>query len=266
MNTHVRLMLLSSLILATSLMRLGAYPKPVIVFSGYEWFVKYSDYPIGPGPNLWSSENVWIDFQGRLHLRIKRINGVWYCSEVYTVKVLGHGAYIYVLDGSYDLLDEDVVLGLFAYEDNFHEVDIEIARWGNSKEDNLWYTIQPYPYTMGVNQMSYRMGRGFLAIHVIIWARFSVQFRSFIIKSWSYGYVVELHQWNSTRAVSADGARAHINLWLLRGGSIEHDVEIVVRMFKFIPLEELNLSAIDELVYDILRTYMPNSCLYNYSF
>ncbi len=193
MNTHVRLMLLSSLILAMPLMQLGVHSKPIIVFSGYEWFVRDSDYPIGPGPNLWSSENVWINLQGRLHLRIKRINEIWYYSEVYTVKVLGHGAYIYVLDGSYNLLDEDIVLGLFAYKDDFHEVDVEIARWGNSREDNLWYTVQLYLHTRGVNQMSYRMEKEFLAIHVIIWARSFVQFRSFIIKSWPCECIVELH-------------------------------------------------------------------------
>jgi len=59
-----------------------------ISFSGHEWWVKASVGPVGPGPNYFSNstENVLVDEQEQLHLRItqSRVDSqiVWNCAEV----------------------------------------------------------------------------------------------------------------------------------------------------------------------------------------
>ena len=55
-----------------------------ISFSGYDWWVKTSFGLVGPGPNYFSdsTNNVWLDAQGRLHLRITNRSNQWQCAEV----------------------------------------------------------------------------------------------------------------------------------------------------------------------------------------
>src|SRR5512137_2505779 len=59
-------------------------------FSGYTWVVRSSGKG-GPGPNYWDPDNVSVDTNGYLHLRLTHQDGKWYCSEVCTEKRLGFG-------------------------------------------------------------------------------------------------------------------------------------------------------------------------------
>jgi hypothetical protein len=44
------------------------HQSTVITFSGYQWMVKEGT-GLGPGPNNWSANNVWVDANGDLHLQ-----------------------------------------------------------------------------------------------------------------------------------------------------------------------------------------------------
>jgi len=122
-----------------------------ILFSGYKWLVKESNgKQIGPGDNYFSGsgENVYVDKDGKLHLRITNRNDKWLCPEVKLAKSLGRGKYFFYLDPLPQPLDKDVVIGLFFYDredtSNFHkEVDIEISQWGKDTTVNTQYVIQP---------------------------------------------------------------------------------------------------------------------------
>src|SRR5947207_3205361 len=72
--------------------RTSAAPR-ILRWSGYDWIVKDSTGPVGPGPNRFSdsSRNVWVDPSGRLHLRIENRNGRWWCAELWTTTALGYG-------------------------------------------------------------------------------------------------------------------------------------------------------------------------------
>ncbi|MBI3195304.1 MAG: hypothetical protein HYZ34_12690, partial [Ignavibacteriae bacterium] len=87
-------------------------------FSGYDWWVKASVTPIGPGPNYFSDsqENVWVDSLGQLHLRITQRNGRWNCPEVISKSSPGYGRYIFQVTGRLGQLDRNVVLGLFTWD------------------------------------------------------------------------------------------------------------------------------------------------------
>ncbi len=118
----------------------AARPSPVrtIQFSGYDWAVKSSVHRLGPGPNYFSSstDNVWVDSQGRLHLRITYSKGRWYCAEVIGPQSLGRGTYTFTLDSPVDSLDPNVTLALYTWSDdpayNNREIDIEFGRFGNA--------------------------------------------------------------------------------------------------------------------------------------
>src|SRR5690606_12362371 len=70
----------------------------IIKFSGYDWIVRTSDNKkVGPGPNLFSDseDNVWVDNQWRMHLKIVQRGGLSYCAGVILKNSLGHGKYVF---------------------------------------------------------------------------------------------------------------------------------------------------------------------------
>jgi hypothetical protein len=122
-----------------------------ISFSGFKWMTKDSNGKhTGPGNNYFSgtSENVYVDEQGKLHLRLTNRNDKWYCPEVRMLESLGYGRYYFHLEPLPQPLDSDVVIGLFLYDredtSNFHkEIDIEFSTWGRDSSLNSQYVIQP---------------------------------------------------------------------------------------------------------------------------
>ena len=119
-----------------------------IRFSGYDWKVKFGTHE-GPGPNNWSENNVWVDQNGYLHLKLTQQGDRWYCAEVLTQDRLGFGRYQFWVVGRVDRLDPNVVLGLFNYPtpdvgpDGTNEIDIEFAQWGKPEAPIGNYTVWP---------------------------------------------------------------------------------------------------------------------------
>jgi hypothetical protein len=212
-----------------------------ISFAGRTWTVKDSAGAAwGPGPNRFSAstQNVWVDAEGRLHLAITRdADGRWSCAEVIAQQSLGHGTYRFTIDSPLDALDPNVVLGLFTWSDqnaeNHREIDIEFARWGDpGNAFNGWYTVQPY--TVAANQRAWAIGPGWgRTEHRFRWTSRSIDFASSAggtpLQSWSY---------TRRNGVPRPGNETpRINLWLF-GGAAPLDgrpVEIVVAGFVFTP-------------------------------
>ncbi len=123
---------------------------------GFDWWVKDSaGSRVGPGNNYFSqsSDQVWIDSQSRLHLRISNVGGLWQCAEIVTYATPGYGRYIFRGDTAPNSLDANAVLGLFTWADrnedpNHREIDIEWSRWGNPTDlTNSQFVVQPYSPT-----------------------------------------------------------------------------------------------------------------------
>ena len=211
-----------------------------IQFGGYTWSVRSGHG--GPGPNQWEKTNVWLDASTNLHLKISQHDGKWSCAEITMQKRLGFGRYQFQTTGRLDLLDDNVVLGLFNYPtrdvgpDGTHEIDIEFARWGQSKnpmgnftvwpvEKGLKHVTKPFPFSLTGDQTT----------HHFTWSRDQIRFQSLNDHS-------ELAQliYNSpepNRHISQQPMPVHINLWLFRGQAPKNkqEVEVVVRDFKFTP-------------------------------
>src|ERR1017187_5604796 len=115
-----------------------------INFSGYDWSMKTSPGAdqLGPGPNYFSdsTNNVWTDAQGWLHLRITNRSNQWQCAEIVSARTFGYGSYRFQLASPADNIDTNAVLGLFTWSDDpayaDREIDIECSRWSNAADPN----------------------------------------------------------------------------------------------------------------------------------
>lgn len=120
-------------------------------FSGWDWYVKTGPAPLGPGPNLFSdrAEDIFIDGQGYLHMRIAENDGSWYSTEVVSYDTVGYGEYTWVISGDYENIPNNTVLGLFTwntegfFEEANSEVDIEFAKWNDPNAKTLHTSVQP---------------------------------------------------------------------------------------------------------------------------
>lgn len=216
----------------------------IIRFSGYEWRVKSSSDRVGPGPNYFSAtdDNVEVDEQGRLHLRITSSNGKWLCSEVISQQNFGYGTYRFYVDTNTDDLDINAVLGMFTWSDDpaYHhrEIDIEVSRWGKANNENGQFVVQPY--TISQNIVRFQIPSKLSgSTYSFSWTSNRV-----FCQSWR-GHQADPHadtdiirQYEFTRDIPRRGGEnARINLWL-DGGVPPADgkeIQLIITKFEFIP-------------------------------
>ena len=213
-----------------------------INFSGYTWVVKNSGTTkIGPGPNFWTKNNVWVDSNGWLHLRIaKNATGKkWLCAEVQSTQSFGYGKYQWNVEGAIDKLDKNVVLGLFNYSgnDGFDEMDIEFARWGDSLAPNLNYTV--WPAQTGNTNFSYT--KDFSLTGTYTTQRFTRSSNSVVFKSMYGFYNDDTNLYASAtctsppKSISTLSMPVYLNLWLMQGRNPSNGLgeEIIIHNFTY---------------------------------
>ncbi|HVU28447.1 MAG TPA: glycoside hydrolase family 16 protein [Verrucomicrobiae bacterium] len=214
-------------------------------FSGYGWSVRNTTAASGPGPNYFSNStnNVWLDAQGQLHMKITHTNGVWECAEVTSDRSFGYGQYRFTVSAPINNLDPNVVLGLFTYSNdnvyNYREVDVELSRWKNPADANdAQFVIQP----AGAGQkLRFSVPGGVTnSTYSFIWQTNRVDFQSLNGDFTSSPLATNLLKtWTCTLSVPpAGGETVHINLWLFQGTapSNNQEVEVVISNFEFLPL------------------------------
>ena len=214
--------------------------KRIIHFSGYDWEVGSGEFKQGPGPNYFSDseENVWLDRKGRLHLRITHRDGSWYCAKVTLTQSLGYGTYVFHLSDRVDQFDKNVVGGLFTYENDSAEVDIEFSKWNRPENENSQFVIQPgyvsenkFRYTLNQTDKE--------STHWFNWQEDSIVFASY------YGNVpvnnsdkslVQRWVYSGDDNPAEGDERAKMNLWLFRGNPPTEipDNEMIVSKFEFL--------------------------------
>ncbi len=250
MNKLIILWLITTLTLLSPLYIMIANPQAsaatypnTINFSGYTWWIENTNNQlVNPGPNYWSNspQNVWVDTNGYLHLKITYSNGRWYCPEVTCTQTFGYGLYTYYLASRIDNFDKNIVAGLFARIDDTHEVDIEFSKWGLSNYQNSRYAIQPAPYVENQNTHTFNtVLYGDYTTQLFSWQPNSVYFESigghYAPGTEPAGNVIQ--SFLSNRQVSAAGVKAHINLWLYNGLAPSNGapVELIIKSFKYTP-------------------------------
>jgi len=225
------------------------YPGPRwIGFSGYDWWVKASSgtNQLGPGPNYFSdsTNNVWTDAQGWLHLRITNRSNQWQCAEIVSARTFGYGSYRFELGSRVDNLDTNIVLGMFTWSDDpayaDREMDVECSRGFVADTNNSQFTVQPY--NASGHYSRYRVPTGLAdSTHLFTWQSNLISYQS---QSGSYSpnpaptNVLGAWIFSNASAVPQTGdENARINLWLLFGHppTDSQEVELIIKSFQFVP-------------------------------
>ena len=209
-----------------------------ISFSDHQWQVKTSGgVRVGPGPNYFSDDvrNVFVDTSGRLHMRITRQGSVWQCAEVVMTRPVGYGHYTFTLEGGFERMNENAVLGLFTWdaaapEVNNREIDIEFSRWSVPGNQNGQFVIQPHARPGNIFRFEFFPAS--TSTHAFSWTREGVDFES----SSGVGPATKWSYRGSSVPVEGN-ENVRINLWLFNGAppSDGNDVEVIVRSFVFTP-------------------------------
>lgn len=226
--------------LALALLPSDGVSARTIDFSGRTWTVR-SVFG-GPGPNEWSDDpqSVWVDVDGRLHLKIRQIAGVWKCAEVVSDESLGYGSYRFQLGSDTTVFDPRVVVGLFTYLDDFHEIDIEMSRWADAQNDDGQFVVQPYDAPGHIERFPIALTDSY-STHWFQWRQDFVRFESArglhdlpapasdLIHTWTFaggGIPID------------DAEKVHINLWLFQGipPINGQEVELIIERFTYTPL------------------------------
>ena len=215
----------------------GRVYQEYVNFSGRRWRVKNPSARFGPGPNYFSNstENVQIDSNGYLHLRIKKREKEWYCAEVILDENLGYGKYSFEFDSPIHRLDENIVLGLFTWDDEARqeycrEFSIKITRWGIKDNDNIHFIVQPFDRKENVYRTrSGKKGNGL--IYSFDWYPDKILFCCYdgerrVIR-WEY---------IGPDVPKPGKENARINLWLYKGDppSNKKEAEVIIKSFTYI--------------------------------
>lgn len=132
-----------------------------IEWKGITWLVKHAtnrDEPKGPGENIWSSRNVWVDDEGKLHLKIARqSDGRYLCAELRSENDYQYGTYTWKVSSDLSTLQKDVIFGLFQYggTDYINEIDFEFTRWNNASGNWCNYTVYRNQVTTSNPEINY---------------------------------------------------------------------------------------------------------------
>jgi len=208
-----------------------------------------------------SPNNVSVDANGYLHLKIVNNGGTWTAAELFTADKLGFGTYQWQVDGPIDVFDKNVVLGLYPYgpaagigADGTNEIDIEYSRWGNANGVNGDWTDYPASgKTIGEKSYSFSLNGGTASTSRFIWNGTSIQ--SFLmsgyapvgstaglINSWLYAPT------NPSVNIPQQALPLGINLWCFGAPPSDgKNVEVVIRDFTFVPqgttINQFTISA-----------------------
>jgi hypothetical protein len=215
-------------------------------FSGYDWWAKTSSGPVGPGPNYFSdsTNNVWVDGLGQLHLRITNRSNLWQCAELVTGRTFGNGNYRFELASRVDNLDPNIVLGLFTWSDDpayaDREIDVELSRWGNPADtNNAQFVVQPYQISGHLLRFAVPAGQT-NSTQSFRWETNQATFQS-LRGSFSSSPVSTnvTSSWTNTLGTPQTGdENIRINFWLSNGNSPSNnsEAEVVIKSFDFVPL------------------------------
>ena len=216
-----------------------------IFFSGYEWTVKTScGMEVGPGDNVFSDapQDLWIDPLGRLHMTIHQRGGQWVCSEVY-MTVNGRGEVRFFMEGRIDLIDENVVIGLFTWDtdapyQHYREIDIEISRWGVPGDDNAQFVVQPWDVAGNRHRFPIELDETG-STHVFRWAADMIEFQTSRCQDYppEPGHVLEEWTYEGDYIPEDGPIEVRMNLWLYGSDQPANgqDVEVVVSRVEYVP-------------------------------
>jgi hypothetical protein len=209
---------------------------------GYQWNVKNSVSPIGPGPNYFSGKNVWTSPDNALHLKISNEDGRWICPEVILKNSFGYGRYVFKIEGDIANLNENVVLGIFTWDNNdclhnHREIDMEFSLWGDlQNQNNSQFVVQPWNVSTNIHRWNIPAPID-SSTHSFIWQNDKIIYNSIYYSRHNNLTQSVQHEWTYTGPYipNPGNENIRINLWLFNGipPSDKKEVEVVITEFKY---------------------------------
>jgi hypothetical protein len=226
----------------------------IVEFSGFRWRVKEGGL-YGPGNNYFSGseDNIWVDENGRLHLRITLREEKWYCAELALEKTLGYGDYIFKTSGRVDLLDPNIILGLFLWEyqesyegiENYNianEFDIEFGTWKNTVNEQAQFVCQPWQKAGNIHRFYISLNpQDARSSHAFLWTPDGMDCRSWRGHSDDPDSSLMINTWLYTGddLPRPESPRVHINFWCIEEPPSDlNEHEIIIAEFNFTPFSE----------------------------
>lgn len=167
---------------AVTTANVGPAPETVnqtLKFGGYDWYIRHIPGVRDGAVAYYDPANAWTDGDGHLHLRITRLKDRTLCSQVALARHLGYGTFRFTTrDTSH--LEPATVLVMLTYDDlaaeNHREMDLELSQWGDPKNKNGDYVVQPYYFPE--NKVLFQAPPGMLT-HSLIWEPGRATFETF---------------------------------------------------------------------------------------
>jgi len=228
--------------------------RRAINWSGYNWWVKTAGADgneflaaTGPGPNYYSdsTNNVWVDAQGLLHLQITHTNSEWECVQIWNDQTLGYGQYSCTLNANISNLDANVIFSMFTWSDDSdyvnREIDMEVSRWDYAFGSNDVEDFAISPYDSG-QTLRFGLPPGVTnSTHTFTWTSTnSVSFETYDGNySSSPAATNILESWTTTaQPIPPEGGEnATLILWLYHGNAplSGQPVQVTLSSFEFTP-------------------------------
>lgn len=211
-----------------------------VQFASHTWDVKdYCTTQVGPGPNYFCDENVSVDGNGDMHLQIQYDAGLdaYTCASVKT-DVFGCGTYTFTVEGGFPDDDPNAVLGLFTYSSesayDYHEIDIEMSRFGDANGENLGYTTWDNGNS---TSDEYFVDLSSDTTHTIVWNPDGILYQSFIgdtqITNGGSRDEADVYP------CSGQDMTVRMNFWMFQGNDALDDYEIVITDFNYEPFQSV---------------------------
>lgn len=208
-----------------------------IHFSGYDWKVRSASSNRGGGTWLYDPENAWTDESGALHLRVKMKSGKWNCAEVNLARSLGYGTYRFTARDT-SFLEPAAVVSMFTWDDtdaeqNHREFGVELTRWGDPRNKNAQFVVQPYYVPSNVARFMTASGP---MTYTVRWEPGKLSFGAIQGNTKLNPRIVSQHTFTS--GVPTPGNEMiHMNLYIFGSSQVplKNETEAVIEKFEYLP-------------------------------
>jgi len=208
-------------------------------FSGFQWRVRKVSSDRGGTRNAYDHNNVYVDQSGALHLQIVKRDNQWTCSEVNVTRSLGYGTYVFTMEDTSDL-DPAAFFEIFTWDHssiqgNHGEFDINISRWGDPRNENAQFVVQPAFVPLNMTRFTAPAGK---LRHTIVWEEGRVTMFTSRVSGkesrlvWKHVFTDEVPRPVDESVRMALFAYSDPNHKL---PTIRHRAEVVVDHFEFLP-------------------------------
>jgi endo-1,3-1,4-beta-glycanase ExoK len=221
------LFVLSVLLISIVLAGAVIYPSNgVIKWKGQNWSL--STGQSNPCNNYWNNSGAWIDNQNRMHLTIVKDKGTWKSTMLNSQYAYRYGTFTWTVASPVYTFDKNSVVGLCTYLDDYHELDIETTRWGETRGNQRWYSIQPAK--IKGNSKGYLIPssiKGTNTIYRIDWKPSYVRFTSMQAN----GRVIADYNYTNVSGIPQQPESVIMNFWLMAPPSNGKNIELIISDF-----------------------------------